>query len=141
MRCPVCASRHLFPGWVRMQDRCPRCGFWFERVEGHWIGSIGMNTILTFGTLLIFTVGGLIATIPDTPVFLFVAISIAIGVLMPPIIFPMTRTLWSAIDLLMTPITPDDFRGAVPPVDIEAQGDDSGVEPEVAEASDSEHDS
>ena len=93
-----------------------------------------MNTILTFGTLLIFTAVGLIATIPDTPALLFVSISIAIAALMPPLIFPITRTLWSAIDLLMTPITPDDFRGAIPPAEVDGTGDDSAVEPGVGEA-------
>jgi len=95
-----------------MLEECPRCHLWFERVEGHWIGAIGMNTILTFGTLLIVAVGGTIATFPDLAVTPLVIASVAVGLFMPVAIFPLSRTLWSAIDLLMTPLTPDDFRAS-----------------------------
>ncbi len=92
-----------------MRDQCPRCDLWFERVEGHWIGAIGINTILTFGTLLIVSVAGVIATYPDLAVTPLVLLSVAISVGMPLLIFPTSRTLWSAIDLLMHPLTDRDF--------------------------------
>lgn len=46
--CPVCGSGGLFRRGVVMVERCPRCRLRFERVEGHWIGAIGMNTIISF---------------------------------------------------------------------------------------------
>ena len=51
--CPVCGQGHLFVRYFRMIDRCPRCGLRFERLEGHWTGDLGINTIVSFGTLLI----------------------------------------------------------------------------------------
>ena len=44
-----------------MVEDCPTCGLHFERVEGHWIGAIGINTIVSFGALLITIVALLVA--------------------------------------------------------------------------------
>ena len=43
--CPVCGERQLFSKWVKMVERCPKCNLRFERIEGHWVGAVGMNTI------------------------------------------------------------------------------------------------
>jgi uncharacterized protein (DUF983 family) len=44
--CPVCGSGHLFRRWFSMVERCPRCALRFERIEGHWTGDLGINTIV-----------------------------------------------------------------------------------------------
>src|SRR5690606_8062023 len=62
MRCPVCGGRGLFRRWVHMVRHCPRCGFDLERIEGHWIGALGMNTIVTFGAVLVAVVIGFTVT-------------------------------------------------------------------------------
>ena len=46
--CPVCGERQLFSKWVKMVERCPKCNLRFERIEGHWVGAVGMNTIFCF---------------------------------------------------------------------------------------------
>jgi hypothetical protein len=83
---------------------CPRCGLHFERIEGHWIGAIGINTILSFGALLVATATGLIVTFPDFPVGTLVTINLLVAVTVPVLIQPLSRTLWTAIDLAMRPL-------------------------------------
>ncbi len=61
MACPACGQRGLFRRWFSMAEDCPRCGLHFERIEGHWIGAIGINTIVSFAVLGIVVIVGLIA--------------------------------------------------------------------------------
>jgi hypothetical protein len=92
-----------------MEPHCPRCGLHFERVDGHWIGAIGINTILTFGTLLVATVVGLVVTYPEPPVVPLVLMGLGISIAMPVLIFPTSRTFWNAIDQLMRPLVAADY--------------------------------
>jgi uncharacterized protein (DUF983 family) len=104
--CPVCNSGHLFRGWFRMRERCPRCGLRFERIEGHWSGDLGINTIVSFGALLVTLLAGFALTYPDVPgVLLFIA-AISVAVAVPLLFFPYSKTLWLAIDLMMRPLEP-----------------------------------
>ena len=89
-----------------MVSRCPRCGFTFEREAGHWAGALGMNTVISFGALLVTVVAGVVATAPDINVVPLVVASCAVAVLAPLVVFPFSRTIWSAIDLAMRPLEP-----------------------------------
>lgn len=108
LRCPVCGGGDLFSRWFAMAEHCPTCGFRFHRVEGHWIGSLGMNTIVSFGALLVAVVAGVALTMPDPPLAPLIAVAVGVAVVVPVAFFPWSRTLWSAIDLLMRPLEPDD---------------------------------
>jgi uncharacterized protein (DUF983 family) len=107
-RCPLCGGGRLFRRWFTMVERCPRCGLNLERIEGHWIGALGMNTIVTFGAVLVAVVVGFAATYPDGPVVPAVAAIVATAVVVPLAFYPVSKTLWSAIDLAMRPLEPDD---------------------------------
>lgn len=102
--CPVCRSRGLFHRWFTMVEDCPRCGLHFERIEGHWIGAIGINTIVSFGILLITVVVSLIATFPDFPVGRLMIFAAVVSIIVPSVFFPASRTMWTAIDLAMRPL-------------------------------------
>jgi len=111
MRCPVCGGRGLFRRWVHMVRHCPRCGFDLERIEGHWIGALGMNTIVTFGAVLVAVVIGFTVTYSsDSTATLGWAVGavVAVAVVVPLLFYPVSKTLWSAIDLAMRPLEPDD---------------------------------
>lgn len=111
MRCPVCGGRGLFRRWVHMVRHCPRCGFDLERIEGHWIGALGMNTIVSFGAVLVAVVIGFTVTYSsDSTATLAWAVGavIAVAVIVPLAFYPVSKTLWSAIDLAMRPLEPDD---------------------------------
>ncbi|MEM7271599.1 MAG: DUF983 domain-containing protein [Actinomycetota bacterium] len=104
--CPACGARGQFRWWVRMADRCHRCGLTFERIEGHWIGAIGINTIVSFGILLGSLIVSLVVTFPDFPVAQLMVANIALAIAVPTLFFPVSRTLWTAIDIAMRPLEP-----------------------------------
>jgi hypothetical protein len=78
----------------------------FERIEGHWLGAIGINTIVSLGALLIVTVVGLVATFPELPLLPLMATNLGVAVLAPIVFFPFSRTLWTAIDIAIRPLEP-----------------------------------
>ena len=108
LRCPQCGSGRLFRFWLLMKDECPRCDLHFERIEGHWIGAIAMNTVLTLLLLLGTLVGGFAAAYPDAPSGGLFWACLAAGGLGPLVFHPFSRTTWLAIDLAMRPVTPDE---------------------------------
>lgn len=103
-RCPACGQGGLFHRWMTMLERCPRCGLTFERIEGHWIGAIGMNTIVSFGALLVSTIVLLVSTLPDAPVRTLILINVSVAAIVPLLFHPFSRTLWTAIDIAMRPL-------------------------------------
>lgn len=112
-RCPHCGSGGLFRRVILIRERCPRCGLWFERVEGHWIGAIAMNTVVSLGLMFLAIVAGIVLTYPHVPFAPVAAVSVGIAVVVPVVFLGPSRTLWTAVDLWMRPPEPDEFdRGA-----------------------------
>jgi uncharacterized protein (DUF983 family) len=103
LRCPQCGSRGLFQSWYRIAERCPTCGLRSDRVVGHWIGAVGVNTIVSFGALLVTLAVGFIVTYPDVPVVPMLVIALAVAVFVPLLFWPFSQTLWTAVDLAMRP--------------------------------------
>jgi uncharacterized protein (DUF983 family) len=107
-RCPLCSSNDCFSSFFRSRERCPRCNLSLDRVEGNWIGAVGINTIVTFGLVGITLIVSTALTWPEInaiPVFLA---CLAIAVLVPILFFPSSRMIWCGIDLVMRPIEPRD---------------------------------
>lgn len=89
-----------------MNETCHRCGLKFERIEGHWIGAIGINTIVSFGILLGSLVVSFVVTFPDFPVVPLMIGHALLATVVPILFFPISRTLWTAIDIAMRPLEP-----------------------------------
>jgi uncharacterized protein (DUF983 family) len=104
-RCPVCGGGGLFRRWFEMVERCPRCAFRFERIEGHWLGSLGMNTIVSFTMLFVVLLVGFVVTWPDPPTGPLIMAGVVTAVVVPLLFFPFSRTIWTAIDLAMRPLS------------------------------------
>lgn len=107
-RCPLCGGGHLFRCWFTIVDRCPRCGFRLERIEGHWLGALGLNSIVSFAAVLLAVVVGFIVTYEDESATVAVALIVAVAIAVPLVFYPVSKTLWSAVDLAMRPLEPDD---------------------------------
>lgn len=103
-RCPACGGGGIFHRWFDMDDRCPTCTLLFERVEGHWIGSLGLNTTVVLGLMLVVLLAGALIGYPDPPIRALLVSEIAMALAGPLLFFPSSRTLWTAIDLLMRPL-------------------------------------
>ena len=94
-----------------MDERCARCQLRFERVEGHWFGPLALNTVVSFGALLVIVMGSFLASWPDAPPAWVVALGIAAAVVVPLAFFPWSRTIWLALDLRVRPLEPGEAPG------------------------------
>ena len=102
--CPRCGGGKLFTGWLKMQPRCPRCGMCFEREEGFFLGAYVVNFGVMIIALALFIGIGVGLTLPDPPPGKLALGGMAVGVIVPILFYPMSRTVWSAIDLIMKPL-------------------------------------
>jgi hypothetical protein len=93
-------------------DRCPRCGFLFERRAGQFVGAVGMNTIAVFGLLLIALAIGFVLTAPEVAVVPLLVVGVVIAGLGPLVFYPFSKTLWTAVDLMMSPLEEGEAPGA-----------------------------
>ncbi|MDQ1480657.1 MAG: hypothetical protein QOI44_1518 [Actinomycetota bacterium] len=97
-RCPRCGSGHLFRHWVKMVPDCPRCGLHFEREAGYWTGAMAINVVLVGGVFTVLFVIAIALTIPDVPVAPLLAFFVPFMLLAPLVAYPVSKTLWVAID-------------------------------------------
>jgi hypothetical protein len=95
-----------------MVERCPRCGLRFSRVPGHWTGAVGLNLFVTEAAFGVVLVASLIATWPDPPYGWVLAAGMATTVVVPLLAHPVTKTVWTAVDLLMRPLELDEILDA-----------------------------
>jgi uncharacterized protein (DUF983 family) len=103
-RCPRCGSGGIFRSFSELHSHCPDCSLLFEREHGYWVGSVIVNTIVTFGLFLLVLVGGMVVTWPDVPwTPLFVA-TVAVAGLTPVFFHPLSRTVWMAIEMSYHPV-------------------------------------
>jgi hypothetical protein len=79
-----------------MIDRCPTCDLHFERVEGYWLGSIALNLGVTEGLFLAVFVMLLVVTWPDVPWTAVLITVVAINVIVPVVLHPFSRLIWTA---------------------------------------------
>ena len=113
-RCPLCGGKGaFFRGWYKRDERCHSCGLlWERKLEGFELRSMTVNVILTFGTMLVAMGVGVVLSYPDVAVLpIFIAI-VAIAVVMPFAIFPMTYSIWLAVDLFMRAPEPEELADA-----------------------------
>jgi len=100
-RCPRCGSADIFDGWWRLRAHCPRCALLFEREEGYWLGAIAINTGATIAAFAVVLVGTIVATWPTPPWGLVSAATIGVAAIVPILFYPLSKTLWMAIDLTL----------------------------------------
>lgn len=110
-RCPWCGERRaFFTGWFAKQPACRGCGLQWRRGDaGFELGAASVAVLVTFGTLLVAFGVSLVITWPEVAVVpLLIVLGIA-AVLVPLATYPMTYTMWQALDLVMRPVSPSDF--------------------------------
>jgi uncharacterized protein (DUF983 family) len=103
-QCSRCGGADIFRTFGELKERCPTCGFRFERESGYWVGAMIINTAVTFALFLITFVGGVVATWPDvawTPVFVA---TVGVCGAVPVLFYPRSKTVWQAIELSYHPL-------------------------------------
>jgi uncharacterized protein (DUF983 family) len=98
-RCPRCGERDIFKGYFAMRDTCPRCGLDLVREQGYYVGAMIVNIGAAELLALILIIIATIWTWPDIPVWEIVIIGVGVNLLFPILFYPLTKTLWLAIDL------------------------------------------
>ena len=106
LRCPNCGGGPVMKHWLRMRERCGRCGLRIERGErDYFIGSMMFNLVLGEFLCIAVIVVVMIARWPNVPWdFLQVGVP-ALAILCPVLLFPFSKLVWLAFDLLLRPVT------------------------------------
>ena len=107
-RCPLCGSRGVFTTFFQVRERCPRCNFPIQREEGHWLGAVGINMIVTLGLLFVTMLVAFLLTIEERRAAPILIPCLLVAGLTPVLFFGSSHTLWSAIELAMDPLEPRD---------------------------------
>jgi uncharacterized protein (DUF983 family) len=112
-RCAWCGDRRaFFVGWFTRVERCRRCGHGYRRGDHAFeLGAVTANIILTFAAILITIAVSVILTLPDVSVWWVVGPAAAVAIVGPALFYPISFTLWQAIDLWMRPPTPGELAG------------------------------
>lgn len=115
-RCPRCGAHCVFASWFTMVDRCPGCRLQFERENDFFLGAYVINLGVTEGLLILGLFGYIVARVnnPDLALVPVLVVAFVLAVLAPLAFFPFSRTIWSAIDLAMRPVPPDDLATSDP---------------------------
>jgi uncharacterized protein (DUF983 family) len=110
-RCPWCGTRRaFFTGWFAKVPSCPGCGLRWRRGDvGFELGAATMAVMITFGSLLAALAVALVVTWPEVAVVPLVVVLGVCGVVIPIAVYPITYTCWQALDLVMRPVSADDF--------------------------------
>ena len=51
----------------------------------------------------------LLVTWPDVPVVPLLAVMLPLGLVLPVVLYPVSYTMWQAVDLMMRPVEPEHF--------------------------------
>ena len=113
-RCPNCGHhRAWFINWFKQGDRCVGCGVKRTRdTEGHELGSMTIASMINI-VLIMIAIGIAIAiTAPDVPVLTLYIVLASAALVFPVLTWPMTHTLWMAIDLAARPMDAEEIAEA-----------------------------
>lgn len=104
-RCAWCGGRGaFFTGWFAKQARCRTCGIsWQRGYEGFELGAMAISAIVCLGSLVTAFAVAIAVTWPDLPVLGSVVILGVGALVLPLVVYPISYTLWQAIDLAMHP--------------------------------------
>ena len=111
LRCPHCGRGRVVRSWFRLHPRCPACGIRTERgEEDFFLGSMMFNIILSEGLFIVFVIGLIWARWPDVPWDFLETWAIVLMAAAPFLVFPWTKTMWLASDILIRPVTEEEMR-------------------------------
>ena len=111
LRCPYCGKGKLFRRGFTMYEKCPVCGWRFERESGYWTGAIAVNLVVT--ELLIAIVVVPVATwlaLTQQPITLLLVIGVPMPFVLPFLFFRHAKSFWMNFDFRVHPVDPEERR-------------------------------
>ncbi len=100
-RCAYCGAGRLFRRWVLMVPDCGACGVHFEREEGFFLGAYVINLVVAELATAVLLFLGFALTLPDVPTTRLAIAAGVLALLLPIAFYPFSKTIWTAIDLVM----------------------------------------
>ncbi|MHB1312868.1 MAG: DUF983 domain-containing protein [Gemmatimonadaceae bacterium] len=115
LRCPGCGGRGVVHGWLRLAPRCPTCGLRPDRGEpDHFVGGYLVNLAIaeTVAAVLWATLFIWQWPEPNWDVLQWLAAGLMIA--LPLAIYPFTRLVFLATDMIFQPKRPGDYAEGEP---------------------------
>ena len=113
-QCPRCANRRAwFTSWFRQSDRCVGCGIKRTReTNGHELGSMTVASVVSIVLIMVAMGVAIALTAPDVPVLTLYIVLASAALVFPVLTWPVTHTLWMAIDLAARPMDAEEIAEA-----------------------------
>lgn len=110
-RCAWCNGRGaFFDGWFSRTPACRTCGLRWRRGDvGFELGAAAIAAIIVMGPLVLALGVVMLVTWPDVAVVPMLAVFFPLGLVLPVLLYPVSYTMWQAIDLMMRPPAAEDF--------------------------------
>ena len=107
LACVVCGDAPMFRGLADMHERCDRCGYFYAREGGYWLGAMYVN----YGAAVVLAVTAhiVMADVYAVPTFWQLVTLVPFSALFVIWFFRYSRALWLAIDLTFDPPKHTDF--------------------------------
>jgi uncharacterized protein (DUF983 family) len=108
-RCGRCGTKGIFRSYFQLHDRCPRCGYKFEREEGFFTGVYLVNYAVTAVLLVVEIFVFLLwaaANEGDVSLLPWLLAGAAIAILGPLLVYPFAKSTWAAVDFAARPLDP-----------------------------------
>lgn len=102
-RCPVCGKGKIFKGWFKTYERCPECGFVYEREPGYYTGAMAVNLVVS--ELLITAIAVPLAASQSVSLTTLIVLGLTLPFLAPLLFYRPTKSLWMALDHFLHPVS------------------------------------
>lgn len=104
LHCPECGGGHLFKRWLYLQQRCPTCALKTDRANpDHFVGAYLVNLIVAELLFAIAFGAWMLIVWPDVPWHRIEVVLVGAMIIAPLLLYPFTRTVWLAADLIFDP--------------------------------------
>lgn len=112
LRCPYCGEGKLFRKGFKMYEKCPVCGWHFEREEGYWTGAMAINLVVA--EFIVVGIGMPLAiwlAYAHVPIAYFLIAGLPLTVLVPLLFFRHSKSLWMSVDFMLHLPEPEEEPG------------------------------
>ncbi len=108
-RCGRCGAKDIFRTYFQLHERCPCCGYRFEREEGFFTGvyliNYSVTAVLLTGLIFVYLAISLNSD-TDVPVLPWLLGGAVIAIVGPLLMYPTAKATWAAVDLAARPLDP-----------------------------------
>lgn len=90
----------------RLKERCPGCGYLFQREPGFFLGAWFLNFMVLEILHLVLMMAFILwkSGHPKAGLLLPLGVGLVTAVVVPIVLYPWSQSTWAAIDLAMTPL-------------------------------------